>query len=149
MRTKKSSPAPRGLEEYQAKRTFESTPEPPPAAVSARSGPLLFVVQQHAARRLHYDFRIEAEGVLKSWAVPKGPSLNPADKRLAIRTEDHPIEYATFTGSIPEGNYGAGEVRMFDTGTYEIVEREGKKLTVRLEGERVRGIYHLVHFEDQ
>ena len=164
MRTKKSSPAaPRGLEEYKAKRTFESTPEPPPAAVSARSGPLLFVVQQHAARRLHYDFRIEAEGVLKSWAVPKGPSLNPADKRLAIRTEDHPFEYASFEGVIPPKQYGAGEVIVWDCGVYTPdedhedwyhdraeAERRVKagleqgKLSLFLRGEKLKGSFALV-----
>jgi bifunctional non-homologous end joining protein LigD len=159
---KKSSPPPRALEEYRAKRTFEATPEPPPAAVPARSGPLLFVVQQHAARRLHYDFRIEAEGVLKSWAVPKGPSLNPADKRLAIRTEDHPFEYASFEGVIPPQQYGAGEVIVWDCGVYTpdeaghwyhdraAAERqvmaglEKGKLGLFLRGEKLKGSFALV-----
>ncbi|HKX75869.1 MAG TPA: non-homologous end-joining DNA ligase [Acidimicrobiia bacterium] len=144
---------------YDRKRRFEDTPEPPPQVAGEDVDPAtapagtLFVIQQHYATRLHHDLRLEMyhgdTPVLVSWAIPKRLPGRSGPKHLAIRTEDHPIEYATFTGSIPEGNYGAGEVRMFDTGTYEIVEREGKKLTVQLEGERVRGIYHLVHFEDQ
>src|SRR5581483_5035140 len=94
------------LDEYKARRKFSVTPEPPPRERAARSGPLLFVVQRHAARRLHYDLRLECDGVLKSWAVPKGPSLDPADKRLAMQTEDHPLEYAAFEGVIPQGEYG-------------------------------------------
>ncbi len=163
MRTKKSPPPPRGLEAYRAKRTFESTPEPPPAAVPARSGPLLFVVQQHAARKLHYDFRLEAEGVLKSWAVPKGPSLNPAEKRLAVRTEDHPFEYASFEGVIPAKQYGAGEVIVWDCGVYTpdegeqhwyhdraeaerrvTAELEKGKLSLFLRGEKLKGSFALV-----
>src|SRR5256885_15589979 len=98
------------LAEYSAKRSFSATPEPAPAPVGKRIGPLLFVIQQHAARRMHYDLRLECEGVLKSWAVPKGPSLDPSEKRLAAQTEDHPFDYATFEGVIPAGQYGAGEM---------------------------------------
>ena len=111
------------LREYAAKRKFEATPEPP-AAVAAREGPLLFVVQMHRATRLHYDFRLECDGVLKSWAVPKGPSLNPADKRMAVPTEDHPYDYASFEGVIPPGQYGAGEVIVWDCGVYSPDEDE-------------------------
>jgi bifunctional non-homologous end joining protein LigD len=106
------------LQRYGAKRSFARTPEPPPAAAPARAGPLLFVVQKHAARRLHYDLRFELDGVLKSWAVPKGPSLNPEDKRLAVAVEDHPFDYASFEGVIPAKQYGAGSVIVWDCGLY-------------------------------
>ena len=105
------------LSEYAAKRDFEATPEPE-AVVADGSGPLLFVVQQHAARRMHWDFRLECDGVLKSWAVPKAPSLARADKRLAVETEDHPYAYASFEGVIPPKQYGAGEVIVWDCGVY-------------------------------
>src|SRR5216117_2598210 len=106
------------LSEYSSKRSFGATPEPAAALPEAGNGPLLFVVQQHSARRLHYDFRLECDGVLKSWAVPRGPSLNPADKRLAVMTEDHPYDYASFEGVIPPKQYGAGEVIVWDCGPY-------------------------------
>jgi bifunctional non-homologous end joining protein LigD len=150
------------LSEYAAKRKFEATPEPAPTATGTGSGPLLFIVQQHSARRLHYDFRLECDGVLKSWAVPKGPSLNPDDKRLAVHTEDHPYDYASFEGVIPPGQYGAGEVIVWDCGVYSPDEkgtwfhdrpqaerqvRDGLakgKLSFLLRGEKLKGSFALV-----
>ena len=129
----------RSLDRYAAKRTFTRTPEPPAAAAPARTGPWLFVVQKHAARRLHYDFRLELDGVLKSWAVPKGPSLDPHDKRMAIEVEDHPFDYASFEGVIPAKQYGAGNVIVWDCGVYSPDEDQKYSFTDRAEAEaRVR-----------
>ena len=169
--TKRSAPpaprsAPSGkrsLDRYAAKRSFTRTPEPGPEVVAARHGPLLFLVQKHAARRLHYDFRLELDGVLKSWAVPKGPSLQLGDKRLAVEVEDHPFEYASFEGVIPAREYGAGNVIVWDCGVYspddeqeywfgdrreaEERVREGLakgKLSFFLRGEKLKGSFALV-----
>src|SRR5437763_9430783 len=155
------------LADYTAKRKFDATPEPAPAPLRARNGPLLFVIQQHAARRLHYDLRLECDGVLKSWAVPKGPSLDPSEKRLAAQTEDHPFDYASFEGVIPSGQYGAGEMIVWDCGVYspdeegtwfhdhEEAERRVRaglangKLGFLLRGEKVKGSFALVRMSDQ
>src|SRR5579871_6850322 len=124
------------LDRYAAKRSFSRTPEPPAKDAAERQGPLLFVVQKHAARRLHYDFRLELDGVLKSWAVPKGPSLNPADKRMAVAVEDHPFDYASFEGVIPEKQYGAGNVIVWDCGVYSPDERVQYSFTDRAQAEK-------------
>ena len=156
------------LSEYSAKRSFKATPEPAPALTEGRSGPLLFVVQQHSARRLHYDFRLECDGVLKSWAVPKGPSLDPGEKRLAVHVEDHPYDYGSFEGVIPPGQYGAGEVIVWDCGVYSPDEGgqtwyhdrtqaerqvragvEQGKLSIELRGEKLKGSYALVRTKDK
>ena len=126
----------RSLERYAAKRAFTRTPEPAPEVAAARSGPLLFVVQKHAARRLHYDFRLELDGVLKSWAVPKGPSLEVGDKRLAVEVEDHPFEYASFEGVIPAKEYGAGNVIVWDCGVYSPDEEQRYSFGNRQEAEQ-------------
>lgn len=151
------------LSEYSARRSFAVTPEPAPALPQGRGGPLLFVFQQHSARRLHYDLRLECDGVLKSWAVPKGPSTDPAEKRLAVQTEDHPFDYGSFEGVIPPGQYGAGEVIVWDCGVYtpddggehwfhdrdQAQQRVRKglaegKLSILLRGEKTKGSYALV-----
>ncbi|XZF14563.1 DNA polymerase ligase N-terminal domain-containing protein [Chitinophagaceae bacterium MMS25-I14] len=143
------------LEDYNKKRSFNDTPEPE-GNVRKAAGKLSFVIQRHKASRLHYDFRLELDGVLKSWAVPKGPSLNPEDKRLAMMVEDHPYEYKDFKGVIPEGNYGAGIVEIWDKGYYTDIDqsenpekalRAGLKagnLKFRLSGRKLKGEFALV-----
>ena len=107
----------------------------------------IFVIQKHAARRLHYDLRLEMDGVLKSWAVPKEPPVEAGVKRLAVQVEDHPLEYANFEGVIPEGHYGAGKVEIWDKGRYILRERTENKIIFDLEGERLRGTYVLIRFK--
>src|SRR5437588_7292656 len=109
------------LKKYREMRDFAQTPEPSGGKPKSKVKLPMFVIQKHAATRLHYDFRLELEGTLKSWAVPKGPSLDPADKRMAVRVEDHPLAYASFEGEIPERQYGAGQVIVWDRGSWEPV----------------------------
>ncbi|QIY92156.1 DNA polymerase ligase N-terminal domain-containing protein [Chryseobacterium gallinarum] len=149
------------LKDYHKKRKFDETSEPKGKTKKSKNK-LIFVVQRHAATRLHYDFRLEMEGVLKSWAVPKGPSLDPKDKRLAMMVEDHPYDYKDFEGNIPEGNYGAGQVEVWDSGTYEPIEettnssdekellkelREGS-LKFILHGKKLKGEFALVKMKN-
>lgn len=149
----RASREPGSLERYHAKRDFAATPEPKGARAKGAVR-LRFVVQKHRATRLHYDFRLEADGVLKSWAVPKGPSFDPGDKRLAMHVEDHPLDYRTFEGVIPKGNYGAGEVIVWDEGTYTLAEGNdateeiGKgKIKFVLRGKKLRGEFTLVRIK--
>jgi len=148
------------LEIYRKKRNFAETPEPKGKLASKNQ--FRFVVQRHEATRLHYDFRIELGKVLKSWAVPKGPSLNPRDRRLAVQTEDHPVEYLEFEGEIPEGNYGAGVMRIWDTGVFYPVDKDHKKITEKqalknlengelkmlVKGDKLEGEFVLVRLKD-
>jgi bifunctional non-homologous end joining protein LigD len=139
---------------YKKKRKFDETTEPKGGKAKGKS--LIFVVQQHAASHLHYDFRLEMEGVLKSWAVPKGPSLDPDDKRLAMMVEDHPYDYKDFEGNIPARNYGGGNVIVWDNGTYHSLDNDGKDektllaglhkghISFILEGKKLKGEFSLV-----
>lgn len=149
------------LTRYREKRDFRKTPEPEGSGRAASGGAApVFVIQKHDATTLHYDFRLEVDGVLKSWAVPKGPSTDPSDKRLAVATEDHALNYAEFEGVIPEGEYGAGPVMIWDRGTYEnINEKDGDlrgmadsledgHVLVRLSGEKISGGYALQRIDD-
>ena len=144
------------LSEYKKKRRFNKTPEPGPEKKKTKSG-RLFVIQKHRATQLHYDFRLEDEGVLKSWAVPKGPSLDPSVKRLAMQVEDHPVDYAKFEGVIPEGEYGGGTVMVWDYGTYK-PDDETKdvaaalkkgELKFSLNGKKLKGSWVLVRTRDR
>jgi bifunctional non-homologous end joining protein LigD len=144
------------LTAYRRKRNFAKTREPKGARARGRKR-RIFVVQKHRASHLHYDLRLAMEGVLKSWAVPKGPSLNPNDKRLAIRVEDHPYEYKNFEGSIPSGEYGAGDVIVWDCGTYRMIDRSGEDaalsglrkgtLSLILHGRKLKGGFSLVRLK--
>ncbi|MCU1245384.1 MAG: ligD [Acidobacteria bacterium] len=140
------------LKKYQSMRDFSGTPEPSGAKAKKKGKALIFVIQKHHASHLHYDFRLEMEGVLKSWAIPKGPSYDPSVKRLAMMTEDHPYDYAGFEGVIPAGNYGGGNVIVWDNGTWELIEPgddpvqavQAGKLTFRLYGKKMFGEWALV-----
>lgn len=138
------------LEQYRTKRRFGNTPEPPPRQRRSTSG-RLFVIQKHRARQLHYDFRLEAGGVLKSWSVPKGPSLDPSVKRFAVAVEDHPVDYARFEGIIPEGEYGGGTVMVWDRGTYRLdkgadlaTELRRGEVVLTILGRKLKGGWSLV-----
>ena len=145
---------------YNKKRNFKSTPEPKGATGNKNFS--RFVVQRHDATRLHYDFRLELGGVLKSWAVPKGPSMNPEDKRLAVMVEDHPVSYIDFEGEIPKGNYGAGNVEIWDEGVFFPINKDIEKISERqalldlkkgelkflLKGKKIEGEFVLVRLKD-
>jgi bifunctional non-homologous end joining protein LigD len=140
--------ASRKLAKYRAKRDFAKTTEPSGDTAKASSGHA-YLIQKHAARRLHYDFRLELDGTLKSWAVTKGPSLNPMDKRLAVHVEDHPLAYGDFEGTIPKGEYGGGTVMLWDQGSWSPIGDAEKgykkgKLDFELQGKRLKGRWHLV-----
>lgn len=132
------------LEEYEKKRHFEKTSEPAANSLQESSSKPVFVVQRHDARNLHYDFRLELDGVLKSWAVPKEPPAEAGIKRLAVQTEDHPLAYADFQGEIPEGEYGAGKVEIWDKGIFELLKNEEKEIVVTLHGDKLKGDYVLI-----
>lgn len=143
------------LTHYRKRRRFADTPEPKGARPKAGKAPI-FVIQKHHARSLHYDLRLEMRGVLKSWAVPKGPPKKIGEKHLAVLTEDHPMEYAKFEGIIPAGNYGAGKVEIWDSGTFENMKTDSLTkcfkdgvIEFRAEGKRLKGTYALVHFKEK
>lgn len=136
------------LEEYRKKRDFSKTSEPEGSDQVASSGSR-FVIQEHHASHLHWDFRLEMEGVLKSWALPKGMPVSKNEKRLAVMTEDHPLEYIDFEGEIPEGQYGAGKVFIWDKGTYELKIRDSSKIEFFLNGNKTSGRYVLIRLKGQ
>jgi DNA ligase D-like protein (predicted 3'-phosphoesterase) len=133
------------LEEYRAKRDFNKTNEP--RAEQQNSGKSRFVVQRHQASHLHYDFRLEMEGVLKSWAVPKTIPMEPGVRRLAVEVEDHPVAYIDFEGTIPEGEYGAGVVEIWDKGEYKLDNKTTDQIEITLKGEKLSGGYVLIHMD--
>jgi DNA ligase D-like protein (predicted 3'-phosphoesterase) len=132
------------LQDYKGKRDFTKTPEPAEGGENAEP---FFVVQDHHASSHHHDFRLLLDGVLKSWAVPKGVPEQPKVKRLAVQTEDHPVAYGSFEGTIPPGSYGAGVVKIHDRGPFELIERGDSKIVVRLQGSQLNGTYALVRFK--
>jgi DNA ligase D-like protein (predicted 3'-phosphoesterase) len=133
------------LKEYKSKRNFDKTAEPEGQLRDGRGN--IYVVQKHAATHLHYDLRLEMDGTLKSWAIPKEPPIDVGVKRLAVQVEDHPISYATFQGTIPKGEYGAGTVEIWDKGTYKLIDRKEDKIIVEINGEELRGSYVLVRLK--
>jgi len=137
------------LDEYYRKRDFRKTPEPRGEGSFVNRNGKIYVIQKHAASHLHYDLRLEKDGVLKSWAIPKEPPTTKGIKRLAVQTEDHPIGYANFEGVIPEGEYGAGTVEIWDRGTFDIEEWGDEKIVVHIHGEKLKGRYCLIRFKKQ
>ncbi len=135
------------LEKYEKKRRFSRTPEPAPK--TEKVGRDRFVVQEHHASRLHWDFRLEIDGVLKSWAVPKGPPEEPGIRRLAVEVEDHPVDYITFEGTIPKGEYGAGTVKIWDKGNFKLKRRTNDIYEFWLKGGRLNGKYNLIRFKEK
>lgn len=138
------------LSDYKKLRDFSKTPEPK-GKVKTRPKEIKthFVIHEHHASHLHWDLRLEMEGVLKSWAVPKGPPAEPGIKRLAVQTEDHPLGYIDFEGIIPEGQYGAGTVKIWDTGPFELLEQKDREIKFRLQGRRLKGTYYLLRFKEK
>jgi DNA ligase D-like protein (predicted 3'-phosphoesterase) len=135
------------LDEYKRKRDFEKTTEP-----RGESGPgaeAIYLIHKHAATHLHYDLRLEMDDVLKSWAIPKEPPVEIGTRRLAVQVEDHPLSYASFQGTIPKGEYGAGTVEIWDRGTYKLIDRKEDKLIVDINGQKLRGPYVLVRLKDK
>lgn len=136
------------IKEYAKKRDFAKTPEPAgESAPKSRAEGLLYVIQKHAASRLHYDLRLEENGVLASWAIPKAPPMTEGEKRLAVRTEDHPLDYADFEGVIPVSEYGAGTVAIWDRGTYAAIETTASKRIVDIRGRKLNGRYALIRIK--
>ena len=134
------------LEEYNKKRKFNKTPEPKGKVEKSKEP--IYVIQKHWATRLHHDLRLEFDGVLKSWAIPKDPLEAKRRKILAVEVEDHPIDYATFEGIIPEGNYGAGKVKIWDKGTFELIEKTKKGIVFKINGKKMKGTYVLFKFKE-
>jgi bifunctional non-homologous end joining protein LigD len=135
------------LESYRKKRQLSRTPEPRPEI--RQTGRQRFVVQEHRATRLHWDFRLELDGVLKSWAVPRGPPVEPGIRRLAVQVEDHPVDYISFEGAIPKGEYGAGSVKIWDKGTFKLKTRSDNMYEFWLKGKRLKGKYALIRFKEK
>jgi len=135
------------LEEYKKKRNFKKTKEPEAKVKLGKNN--IYVIQRHDASHLHFDLRLEMDGVLKSWAIPKNPPTKKGIKRLAVQTEDHPVDYADFEGVIPEGQYGAGKVKIWDRGTYEIESRKDNKIVFHVKGKKLKGRYCLIKFKGQ
>lgn len=136
------------LEKYKEKRDFERTTEPKGEIKTNNTEEAVYVIQKHQATRLHWDLRLEMDGVLKSWAVPKEPPTEKGVKRLAVQVEDHPLDYASFAGTIPEGEYGAGTVEIWDKGTYVLVDLKPSKIIFEIKGERLKGTYCLLRFKE-